>query len=78
MATNYYTDDSYKGYYVSVIHAIIRHNGKHTDFAYTPAFSIADTKALAMTQALEKQDGERVAQMNLKEKVTLLTNIVCQ
>ncbi|MDY0572682.1 hypothetical protein NMV01_10670 [Pasteurella multocida] len=78
MATNYYTDDSYKGYYVSVIHAIIRHNGQHTDFAYTPAFSIADTKALAMTQALEKQDGERVAQMNLKEKVTLLTNIVCQ
>ncbi|HHT7857042.1 hypothetical protein [Pasteurella multocida] len=78
MATNYYTDEKYKGYYTSFIHAVIRQNGQHTDFTYSPDFSIEEAQTRTVVQASEKQDGEKLAQINLKEKVTLLSNIVCQ
>ncbi|TCP95092.1 hypothetical protein EDC44_11142 [Cricetibacter osteomyelitidis] len=76
IATNYYLD--FTNYYTSFISAKISKNSQPTGLSYRPDFTVSDPKILAQIQAQEQSNGQKLAESNLFEKISVLTNIVCR
>lgn len=78
MATSYYLNPKQQDdFYASLISANLKSNLEVVNFNYRPIYQIGDKALLNAVEKEEKSNGEDMARRNLKEKYSLLTNLVC-
>lgn len=78
MATSYYLmPNQPNDFYASLISAHLKSNSEVVNFKYEPRYQINETKLLNTVKMEEKDQGEKAARLNLQEKYSLLTNIIC-
>ncbi len=78
MTTNYYPENSFTDFYTALINVTLRHNSAPTEIGYTPSFTGNNEKLQTMIKAQEQKWGKNMAVANIKEKASLLFNIICK
>lgn len=77
MATSYYLNPLKNDFYASLISADLKSNSEVVNFSYRPIYQIDNKTLLNQVEKEEKNNGEKIARLNLQEKYSLLTNLVC-
>ena len=70
--------DFKRDFYTALINVTLRHNSAPTEIGYTPSFTGNNEKLQTMIKAQEQKWGKNMAVANIKEKASLLFNIICK
>lgn len=78
MTTNYYPENSFTDFYTALIDVQLRHNIAPTEIGYTPSFTGNNPQLQTVIKEQEQKRGKNMAVANIKEKASLLFNIICK
>ncbi len=78
MTTNYYPENSFTDFYTALIDVKLRHSVAPTEIGYTPSFTGHNEKLQKEIKAQEQKLGKNIVINNIKEKASILFNIICK
>lgn len=77
MTTNYYPENSFTDFYTALINVNLQRNNAPREIGYTPSFTGNDKNLQQQIHQQEQQNGKGLAIANIKEKASILFNIIC-
>lgn len=78
MTGNYYPQNSFTDFATSLINVNLQAQSPPQQIGYTPSFSGQDAALQQLLRDDEKKMGKKIALANVKEKGSLLFNIICK
>lgn len=78
MTTNYYPRNSFTDFYTALINVNLRHDNAPKEIGYTPSFTGSDTALQHELKSDEAKRGKSIALLNIREKASILFNIICR
>ncbi|WP_386691209.1 hypothetical protein O1Q79_01371 [Lonepinella sp. MS14434] len=78
MTTNYYPQNSFTDFYTALIEVNLQSKQAPQEMGYHADFTGNDTKLQAEIKQVEQERGKDIAVANVKEKASLLFNIICK
>lgn len=77
MTTNYYPENSFTDFYTALIEVKLQRNSAPKEIGYTPSFTGHNEKLQNKVKQQEQKSGKNLAIANIKEKASILFNIIC-
>ncbi|MCK3657673.1 hypothetical protein A4G18_02845 [Pasteurellaceae bacterium Pebbles2] len=78
MTTNYYPENSFTDFYTALINVKLHRNNPPKEIGYTPSFTGQDERLQTELKSNEQKNGKQLATANIKEKASILFNIICK
>ncbi|MFZ7223098.1 hypothetical protein [Avibacterium avium] len=78
MASNYYPQNSFTDFYTALINTKVQYNAPPKEVGYTPSFTGNTPDLQQEIKDVEKTKGRNLALANVKEKASILFNIICK
>ena len=78
MTSNYYPENSFTDFYTALIDVRLQRNRAPKEIGYTPSFTGHNERLQNELKQQETKNGKNLAIANIKEKASILFNIICK